>query len=473
MYPDEYQRCMQACHTIASLSPSNEMRSYARESDMSVINQQLANDVSCLSVNTLDQSPGTSASTSPSPVQQQQHQLCHASSHQQQQQQQFAFAYGNPPMMNSIYSNSNPTLSTEFVAQTTPVKARRNTISERPRVSTFPSNNVMNFPPVPPAYLQLSSQDIPNANSFFMHSPHQPLHNIHATPLTIHQPPQRSLMRSHLRGPSQSCTDLRAMSRAHKKMPPLPQQPQTPSPQQSPQQQQFIGNAYTQYRSPESIMSNSTVSTAPYGSFHGAGSTSSRGSHSISSNLPYGRIPGMGNDMLPRTIPIAPPASSQSSGYQRQNNNNGSHKMRIRKSTSSLGLSNIRQQHQHQQQQQQQYQLYQQQQYIQQQMISANSNGNSMGGFTSESSTSPIPNYEAPQHSRRHTVPYGENSLENMLDINSNPHRSYQPSLIDYNDLSLNIKLPELMDTPMDEDYSIYDVPPIGDDIQRTEGQLH
>jgi DNA-binding protein H-NS len=234
-------------------------------------------------------------------------------------------------------------------------------------------------------------------------------------------------------------------------------------------------------------MSNSTVSTAPYGSFHGAGSTSSRGSHSISSNLPYGRIPGMGNEMLPRTIPIAPPAASQSSGYQRQNNNNGSHKMRIRKSTSSLGLSNIRQQQQHQQQQQQQqqhqqqqqqqqqqFQLYQQQQYIQQQIISANSNGNSMGGFTSESSTSPIPNYEAPQHSRRHTVPYGENGLENMLDINtSNPHRSYQPSLIDYNDLSLNIKLPELMDTPMDEDYSIYDVPPIGDDIQRTEGQLH
>ncbi|KAI8047620.1 hypothetical protein BDF21DRAFT_207554 [Thamnidium elegans] len=244
---DEFQRCAHLLQRVSSASPSNEMRSYARELDLSAINL----DVSSLKVS-------CTPSTSPSPTAE-------------------------------------------------PMKPRRNTISHRPNV--------------PPSLLQLSSTGV--SQQFTLHNP---LHNIHAAPLSVQPQPQPQQQQQTrypmLRGSTQSCNDLRSMNRLHKVSPPPP-----------PIATQFTSCSFTQHRKPVgSVISSSTTgsSQGPY---------RANTVRNVSPSLPYVKP----YDNTP------PPTMTQSSGYPRQPGTVGKMK-RIKKSVSIQGISNTyraQQQQQH------------------------------------------------------------------------------------------------------------------------------
>ncbi|CAO0801546.1 unnamed protein product [Mucor circinelloides] len=305
VYFDEHQRCAQLVQQFSSISPSNELRLLDFDN---------------------------ASSTSPSPI------------------------------LTSLSFNSSPTGLFPSTAADTPIatKQRRNTISDRPYPQRNPSYPIV----VPQSLLQSSSTDV---NQFSIH--HQPLHNIHAAPLHIHQSPMHAatvppMTGRTLRGSTQSCQDLRSINRLHKSM------------ATSPQQQHFNAS-FTQHRKPvSSVISSSTVSTAPgpyrnFGTGNNNGSiVSNTSSRNVSPSLPYGKPNYHHSNTNDALIPIVPPHPSQSAGFPRQQQSQSQSQpgkiRRIKKSVSHHGLSNTYQRQQ-QQMQQQQYQLYQQQQHQQQQ----------------------------------------------------------------------------------------------------------
>jgi hypothetical protein len=321
VYLDEFQRCAHLTQQITSASPSDEMRSFSRELDLSL-------DVSLLKVST------TTPSTSPSPI--------------------LKYPMVSSPMSTTSES-SMPVMN----------KMRRNTISHRPQQQ---QQSQM----VPPSLLQLSSTGLSQQFTNNMQQQHHPLHNIHATPLqhttNMQMQPNASNSSSMipprqqhqmLRGSTQSCNDLRSLNRLHNNHNKI-------SPPSPPMATQFtVNNSFTQHRKPVgSVISSSTASscTQPYRANNNNNNNSIR--NVSPSALPYGKP----------TLYDTTPTMTQSSQFPRQQQQVGKMK-RIKKSSSIHGISNTYRQ---QQQQQQQYQLYQQQFQFQQQLNNLLGNNNSM-----------------------------------------------------------------------------------------------
>ncbi|KAI8992284.1 fungal-specific transcription factor domain-containing protein [Pilobolus umbonatus] len=407
---DEYQKCIHLSQRIASASPSIEMRSYARDTDLASINYQLAHD---LKLTTLDNS--SVSSTSPSPIQ----------------------TYPSQPMtsLSNLPNGGTSTTSTNDTILNTPttntptninpnipfyrdtMKPRRNTISERPAYNGM-------FTSVPQSLLHLSSSDVSqmpmllspsSSNSIISH---QPLHNIHTTPLQIHTQATtnypktfRSLRGAH----TQSYDDLKNVSLMQQNIHPYPT-----SNTGDPNSPLFT---HQQHRRPtSSVISGSTVSTnQPYRHHNSNPNTTSNTSNSSSPvssrNHTISSIPGVPYNKPVyhngEHSPIFPPNTSQSTGY-RQLQTPGKIR-RVRKSLSSTGLSS-------------QYQ--------------------------------PASYYYPSQPQQSMYVVQDERRLyleENTL------HRPYQPTL-DYDQTKMMLPME---DFPMEE-FSF--LSPLGDDIQRTEG---
>ncbi|KAI9484206.1 MAG: hypothetical protein EXX96DRAFT_521113 [Benjaminiella poitrasii] len=143
-----------------------------------------------------------------------------------------------------------------YFPPSTIMSRRRNTISEKPYHQRAPTYPIV----VPQSLLQSSSTDL---NSFSLNA-HQPLQNIHAAPLQIHQSTTNYMSATmppldrNLRGSTQSCHDLRSLYRLHNKTIASPQQ--------------HGSSSFGQLRKPiASVISSSSTNSGQYRSYNSNG----------------------------------------------------------------------------------------------------------------------------------------------------------------------------------------------------------